>query len=95
MSYLAALIPFVIRGRSGVPAGPFNMSGITGWVVNLLACGYMTVWIFFYCFPYTKEFTLESMNWSSLMVGGLTVLVGIWWLCIQRRYKGPAILGLL
>lgn len=83
MSYLAAIIPFMIRRRASVPPGPFFMKGALGWTMNTLSCGYMMVWVIFYCFPYTANFSLESMNWSSLLVGGLTVLVALWYVCIQ------------
>lgn len=92
LSYLAALVPFMLRRRSSVPPGPVYMKGALGYVVNVLACGFMLVWIVFYCFPYTAEFTIESMNWSSLMTGGLTILVALWWYHIQGRYKGPPVL---
>ncbi|KAJ9151147.1 amino acid transporter [Pleurostoma richardsiae] len=92
LSYLAALLPHLLRRRTTVPAGPIYMRGALGYVVNVLSCGFMLVWVVFYCFPYTKEFTVESMNWSSLMAGGLTILVGAWWLYIQGRYQGPRVL---
>ncbi|OJJ03403.1 hypothetical protein ASPVEDRAFT_134398 [Aspergillus versicolor CBS 583.65] len=92
LSYLAALLPFVLKRRASVPPGPFSMRGPLGWVVNVLSLGYMMVWIVLYCFPATKDFNAASMNWSSVIAGGLTVLVALWWFTIQGRYQGPPVL---
>jgi len=34
------------------------------------------------------------MNWSSLIWGGLTILVTLWWFVSARKgYKGPQAIG--
>ena len=93
LSYLAALIPFLISGRSSVTRGAFFMPGWVGHAVSGVACSYMVVWIIFYCFPYVLPATADNMNYSSLMAGALTVLIGSWWFAVQGRYNGPPVVA--
>ncbi|KAI0007225.1 putative choline transport protein [Xylariaceae sp. FL0662B] len=91
LSYLAAVLPFALRGRKGLARGPFFIRGPLGFVVSFVSCGFMLVWTVFYCFPYSVPVSAADMNYSSLIVGGLTILVGLWWLHAQSRYKGPPV----
>ncbi|RYP70806.1 hypothetical protein DL771_005181 [Monosporascus sp. 5C6A] len=92
LSYLAAVLPFLLRGRRGVEPGPFFVRGVPGTVISAVSCGFMMVWVVFYCFPYAKPVTAAGMNYSSLIVGGLTVLVGAWWFRVRESYRGPPVL---
>ncbi|KZF20527.1 amino acid transporter [Xylona heveae TC161] len=95
LSYLAAILPNLLTGRSNVRAGPFFMRGITGFVVNALACIYMAAFIVIFCFPYALPTEAASMNYTSLITGGLTIFVALWWLVRQRNYRGPPRVGIL
>lgn len=56
LSYVAAILPYLVNGRSGIPKGPFHM-GKAGFFVNAGAVAYMLVWDVIYLFPYTtREF---------------------------------------
>ncbi|RYP63232.1 hypothetical protein DL770_009433 [Monosporascus sp. CRB-9-2] len=92
LSYLAAVLPFLLRGRRGVEPGPFFVRGVPGTVISAVSCGFMMVWVVFYCFPYAKPVTAADMNYSSLIVGGLTALVGAWWFRVRESYRGPPVL---
>ncbi|RYP05611.1 hypothetical protein DL765_009794 [Monosporascus sp. GIB2] len=92
LSYLAAVLPFLLRGRRGVEPGPFFVRGVPGTVISAVSCGFMMVWVVFYCFPYAQPVTAAGMNYSSLIVGGLTILVGAWWFRIRKTYSGPPVL---
>lgn len=92
LSYLAALLPYLLSGRSSITPGPIRMNKFLGYAANIVACGYMIVWPIFYCFPYSAEVSAQTMNYSSLITGGLTILVAVWWFCIQRHYKPPPVL---
>lgn len=92
-SYLLAILPHLLNGRK-TRRGPFWM-GRTGTVVNAVACLYIVVFFVIYCFPYSMPATVKSMNYTSVMVCGLSVLFGIWWLIHGRKtYKGPRMIGL-
>lgn len=50
----------------------------------------MFVFIIIYCFPYAVPFDEKSMNYSCLIVGGLSVFVAGWWFWIRNKgYEGP------
>lgn len=90
-SYIASLLPFLLRGRRGVEFGWFRLPRILGLVCNFLACAFMMIWFVIYCFPYSLPTNAQTMNYSSLIWGGFTVLVALWWLLHARsRYRGIA-----
>lgn len=93
-SYLAALLPHLLTGRKNIEYGPFRLAGWLGFAVNGVACGYMLVWFVIYSFPYSLPATAASMNYACLIWGGLTLLVGLWWLVQARHgYEGPKTTG--
>ncbi|PSN66589.1 amino acid transporter [Corynespora cassiicola Philippines] len=93
-SYLAFILPNILTRRKHVVPGPFSMSNPVFYVVAGLACVYMCVWIVIYCFPYAVPFDATSMNYSCVIVGGLTILIAGWYLWIRKEYVGPkALLG--
>lgn len=81
LSYTAAILPHLLRGRSKLDAGPFFMKGYVGYVVNAISCGYMVAFIVIYSFPYSSDFDETTMNYTSLITGGLTIFVVLWWFC--------------
>ncbi|KEF55200.1 uncharacterized protein A1O9_08854 [Exophiala aquamarina CBS 119918] len=88
-SYIASLLPFLLHGRRGVEFGYFQLPRSLGFIFNSLACAFMLVWFVIYCFPYSLPTNAQSMNYSSLIWGGLTILVGLWWVLHARtRYLG-------
>ncbi|KAH7138526.1 amino acid/polyamine transporter I [Dendryphion nanum] len=89
-SFLAFLVPHIITRRRHVAPGPFRMPDVVFYPVAILACGYMMVFIVIYFFPYAVPFTAASMNYSCLIVGGLSLFVAGWWFYIRGRgYIGP------
>jgi choline transport protein len=93
LSYLAFLLPNILSRRSRVTPGPFTMPAPVFYTLAVTACAYMIVWIVIYCFPFAKPFDAQSMNYSSVIVGGLTLAVAGWYVVICRRgYVGPGVL---
>ncbi|KAK3116715.1 hypothetical protein LTR53_002624 [Teratosphaeriaceae sp. CCFEE 6253] len=93
-SYIAAILPNLLTGRKNIIYGSFHMKGALGFIMNIIACVYMIVWFVIYSFPAALPVTAPTMNWSSLIWGGLTVLVTLWWLVSARKgYKGPQAIG--
>lgn len=91
LAYLAALLPYLYLRRASVPPGPFFMKGALGVVVIAVSCAFMAVWLVFYCFPYVYPVKAENMNYSSLISGGLTIIIGIVW-CLRRGiYESPPV----
>ncbi|KAK6849718.1 amino acid/polyamine transporter I [Apiospora arundinis] len=93
-SYLAAILPNLATGRRNIRYGPFHMRGWLGFAINGIACAYMLVWFIIYSFPYSLPTDARSMNYASLIWGGLTLLFSLWWLVVARHgYQGPATTG--
>ena len=88
LSYLAAILPHLIRGRKGLQPGWFFMREPCGLIVNTFSCSYIVVFIVIFCFPFAMPTDAQSMNYASLMTGGLTIFVAVWWFCRQKRYEG-------
>lgn len=92
-SYIAAILPNLLTGRKNIEVyGPFHMKGMLGFVVNGIACAYMIVWFVIYCFPYFLPTDAQTMNYASLLWGGFTIFIAIWWFVSARKgYEGPPI----
>ena len=88
-SYLAAILPHLLSKRNNVPRGYFWMSGVFGFVVNLISCLYMAVFIVIFCFPFSQPVAASNMNYASLITGGLSLFVGAFWLWRKGQYEGP------
>lgn len=89
LSYLMAILPHLLSGRSNIVPGWFWMRGPTGFVVNLISCLYIVVFIVIFSFPYSFPTTASSMNYTSLITGGLSLFVAAWWYWHQAQYVGP------
>lgn len=89
LSYFMAIFPHILTRRSTFTPGPFWMHNAIGYVVNILSCIYIIAFIVIFCFPYTLPATAADMNYASLMTGGLSIFVAIWWFIRQGSYEGP------
>ena len=93
MSYLAAILPHILTKRRYVKPGPFWMPSPWGYIVTGGASAYIIVFNVIYCFPYALPVDAASMNYSSLMSGGLTIIVGVYYLWKRNHgYEGPHVL---
>ena len=89
-SYGAAIIPHLLTRRRYVRPGPFYMKGYWGELCLAFGSAYIVVWIVIFCFPFTLPVTAQNMNYTSVIFGGITILMGLWWLVdARKRYKGP------
>lgn len=92
MSYLAAILPHILTKRKYVKPGPFWMHGITGYLVIGTASAYIIVWNIIFMFPYALPVDAATMNYSVVMSGGITILLGGWYLWKRTRgYVGPRV----
>jgi choline transport protein len=89
-SYTAAILPNLLTGRKDIRFGPFHMKWWLGFVMNGVACTYMIVFFIIFCFPYHLPTNAKSMNYSSLIFGGMTIFVTAWYFLGNKKgYKGP------
>jgi hypothetical protein len=66
----------------------FWMKGSVGYIVNATSCAYLIAFIVIFCFPFSLPVTPQNMNYSNLIVGGLTVFVAVFWNWQRREYLG-------
>lgn len=95
MSYLAAILPFLWARRFEAPLispGVFQMSEPVGYTVNIIAVLAMLLEIVVFCFPYSLPVSAPTMNYASLICGGSTIFISVWWLVRRKSYRGPAVL---
>ena len=89
ISYLAAILPHLLSGRNNTKPGAFWMRGVLGYLVNGVACLYLSTFVVIFSFPGILPVTASNMNYSSLISGGLTMLAGGLWFWREKDYKGP------
>jgi hypothetical protein len=89
LSYFMAIFPHILSRRSSFVPGHFFMKSKIGFVVNTLACIYIIAFAIIFCFPFDTNPTAQTMNYASLMTGGLSIFVAIWWFVRQGSYEGP------
>ena len=93
-SYCAAILPNLLTGRKNIRYGSFKLRGLWGPILNAISCGYIIVWFVIYCFPFYLPADAKTMNYASLIWGGLTIFITIWWLVGARKgYVGPQTTG--
>ena len=63
--------------------------GRAGFVVNGISCAFIAAFTVIFCFPFAVPVDAATMNYASLITGGLTVFVAIWWFVRQGSYVGP------
>lgn len=89
LSYVTAILPHLLSGRKSVVPGWFWMKGLSGFVVNGITCAYIIVFIVIFCFPFSLPVDAAHMNYSSLISGGLSLFVLLFWFLRQSTYTGP------
>ena len=89
-SYIAAIMPHLLARRSNVTPGPFWMKGLLGYAVHGISCSYIAVFIVIFCFPYVLPVEASNMNYSCVILGGLTIFISFFWMYKGRKgYQGP------
>ncbi|KAI8085654.1 amino acid/polyamine transporter I [Thamnidium elegans] len=86
-------IPFLCRliwMRNDMPRGPFSL-GRFGLALNFIS----VVWISFFsiilCIPSVSPVTSETMNWASVMIGGVIIFSLSFWFISGRKNYGKKI----
>lgn len=89
LSYLAAILPHILSKRAHVTPGWFWMPAPIGYIVSIISCLYIATFIVIFCFPFALPVDPPTMNYSSLITGGLTIFVAAFWLWRRKDYVGP------
>ena len=94
LSYLAAILPHLLTRRRNVTPGWFWMRGALGFVVNALSCAFIMSFAVIFCFPFALPVDAKSMNYASLITGGLSLFVLAFWVVRRKEYVGPKLVVL-
>ncbi|KAF1810707.1 amino acid transporter [Eremomyces bilateralis CBS 781.70] len=90
LSYLSAILPHMLTRKRNVAPGPFQLKGVFGYTLGIISCAYMAVFIVIFCFPFAMPVDALTMNYASLITGGLTIFIAAWWFWKSTRgYEGP------
>lgn len=65
------------------------MRGVIGFIVNTVACLYIITFIIIFCFPFSLPVSASTMNYASLMIGGVSLFVVAFWGWCKEEYEGP------
>ncbi len=96
--YIAYVLPIYLRWRMGdafVP-GPWTLGNKYKWI-NPAAIIWVAICVVIFILPFTpaavpgrKEFDWRYVNYAPVTVGGVLLIVGLWWLVSARHtFKGP------
>lgn len=86
IAYLIPIVTNLATRRRNMYRGVFHMGNVAGPIVNTVAVCWLTFAIVFFSFPYVMPVEPENMNYTCVVVGGLVILVGAWWLRTGTRY---------
>jgi amino acid transporter len=96
--YLAFLIPIALRLRMGdrFEPGPWTLGRkykVLGWIAVIeiaVICVYFVLPIAPAGIPGNEEFTWTAVNYAPIAVGGLLLLVWLWWVVSAKNwFTGP------
>lgn len=94
LSYAGAILPHVLTGRKTIVPGPFHL-GKWGFATNIISLVYIFIMVVFFCFPFIMPVEAANMNYTAVIVGGLIILITVWWFIHGRgNYQGPVRLTL-
>ena len=85
-SYLAAILPHMLSGRSRIRPGPFWMKGAFGYISNSIACVFMLAFIVIFMFPFAMPVTTAYMNYTCVLFGGATIICGACYVVLRKGY---------
>jgi amino acid transporter len=96
--YIAYVLPVYLRWRMGdtFEPGPWTLGRKYRWI-NPAACLWVAFCVIVFILPFgpsgvpwRPEFDWKYVNYAPLTVGGVLLVVGIWWLVSARHtFKGP------
>lgn len=94
--YLSYAMPigymlFCGRGVNSPQPGPFKMGRTVGTIVNAIAFLWLILAMFFSTWPNFYPVTLETMNWSTVVLAAWVGIGGAYYLVVGRKqYEGPS-----
>jgi amino acid transporter len=93
LSYGSTIFTMMLRRarREPLPPSYLQYSKPVGFLINGFALCFVTVAFVFVFFPTAPDPSLESMNWSALISGGVILFAAAWYAVGgKKQYFGPA-----
>lgn len=91
MSYAIPQGILLYQGRQSLPARYLNL-GSFGYFVNIFSVCWVAFLVVLICMPPALPVSMDSMNWTSVVVVGLSaIVVGLWFATGKRHFRGPVI----
>jgi amino acid transporter len=96
--YIAYVLPVYLRWRAGdsFKPGPWTLGAKYRWI-NPAAIIWVAICVVIFCLPFTPaavpwrdEFDIKYLNYAPVTVGGLVLIVGVWWAVrAKHTFTGP------
>jgi amino acid transporter len=100
--YIAYAVPIYLRWRAGdsFQPGAWSLGKHYKWINPLAFCWVIFIVILFLMptvptgIPWHSGFDWNVVNYAPITVGGVLLLVGLWWMLSARKwFKGPVVQG--
>ena len=85
ISYAIPTVLLLLHGRSRIPHGRVWFPNL-GYCANFIVISWTLVALVFYCFPYTLPAEAGDMNYVSVVLGIICILILVLWLGYGRRH---------
>ncbi|KAF5002491.1 hypothetical protein FGRMN_316 [Fusarium graminum] len=94
VSYAIPIVSNLLSGRKRFVPGPFHLKKL-GPLINGFTLLLILIFDIFFCFPVGLPFDSTTMNYNSVILIGLCLLISVWWLvAASKHYPGPSLHGL-
>ncbi|EAW19968.1 putative GABA permease [Aspergillus fischeri NRRL 181] len=85
ISYCLPILIHCIRGRKLLPARPWSLYPVIGWIVNLVSIAYISFTTVLFMFPPARPVTGSTMNYAIAATGVFALLSAIYWFVRGRK----------
>lgn len=79
----------VVHGRKNLPKRRYFSLGKFGYVVNIVALGWLILAAIVFSFPFSYPVTNDSMNWASVVGATAITLSLLNWIVVRKTYELP------
>ncbi|CAI6013903.1 unnamed protein product [Clonostachys chloroleuca] len=91
ISYVVPQAITLFHGRSRLPDRPFKLGKVCGYLCNAWTPLWVTTIGVFICFPNVIPVSAASMNYVSVVLGFMGIILVALWFSVRRAFEGPNI----
>lgn len=85
VSYGIPILLSMLKGRQDLKSARWTPGNTIGWIVNIIAVGWIAVELVLFSMPTALPVTVTVMNYASVVFVGFMVLSGIWYIVHARH----------